>query len=75
MFYASDPRYQYCPRVGRSVRVCRSEAECRQEFGCTEPTCPLETAFDLVAFDKRMKEYATVFDLWPLGQRDVKDFP
>jgi hypothetical protein len=75
MFYLSDPRYQYCPRVGMSVRVYRSEAECRHEFGCTKPDCPLETAFGLEAFDRRMKAYATALDLWPLGQSEQKDFP
>lgn len=75
MFYTTDPRYQYCPRVAKSVRVCRSEAECRHEFGCTQPNCPLETAFGLEAFDKRMKAYATAYDLWPLGQPPQMDFP
>jgi hypothetical protein len=75
MFYVSDPRYQYCARVGRSIRICRSEAECRHEFGCTEPDCPLASAFGLEEFDKRMKAYATEFDLWPLGRDGQKDYP
>lgn len=63
---ASDPRIEYCPRVGRGVRVCRSEGECRHEFGCTKPNCPLEHAFDLEQFDHRMRVFATDHDLWPL---------
>ena len=34
MLHSSDPRYQYCARVGKSVCVCRSEVECRREYGC-----------------------------------------
>jgi hypothetical protein len=70
-----DPRYRYCTRVGKSVRVCRSEQECRGEFGCTKSICPLEDAFGLEAFDQRMREFATIFDLWPLSQMAVADFP
>jgi hypothetical protein len=61
-----DPRYQFCPRVGVVVRVCRTEGDCRGEFGCSKPSCPLEQAFDLAAFDRRMRAFATEFDLWPL---------
>jgi len=75
MLHSTDPRYQYCPRVGKSVRVCRSEAECRREFGCTKPNCPLEAAFGLEAFDARMRAFATAFDLWPLGGGKQPDFP
>jgi hypothetical protein len=75
MLHASDPRYQYCSRVGKFVRVCRSETECRGEFGCTKPNCPLEHAFGFEAFDARMKEYATLFDLWPVRATDQPDFP
>jgi hypothetical protein len=75
MLHASDPRYQYCTRVGMSVCACRSEAECRREFGCTKPNCPLETAFGLEAFDKRMRAFATIFDLCPLGGGKQPDFP
>ena len=71
----SDPRYLYCSRVGRSVGVCRSEGQCRAAYGCTKPNCPLEHAFGLKAFDQRMKAFATVFDLWPVGARQQPDFP
>ena len=37
------------------MRVCRSEAECRREFGCTEPNCPLETAFGLKKLRKEIE--------------------
>ena len=75
MLHSTDPRYQYCTRVGKSVRVCRPEAECRREHGCTKPNCPLETAFGLEAFDARMRAFATTFDLWPLGGANPPDFP
>jgi len=75
MLHATDPRYQYCTRIEKSVRVCRSEAECRREHGCTKPNCPLETAFGLEAFDERMRVFATTFDLWPLGGEKQPDFP
>jgi hypothetical protein len=75
MLHSSDPRYQYCTRVGKSVRVCRSEGECRREYGCTKPNCPLETAFGLKAFDERMRAFATDFDLWPLGRGNQPDVP
>ena len=75
MPYLCDPRYQYCSRVGTNVRVCRSEAECRREYCCTEPNCPLETAFGLEAFDARMRAFATTFDLWPLAEGNQPDFP
>ncbi len=75
MLHSTDPRYQYCARVGKSVRVCRAEADCRREFGCTKPNCPLETAFGLEAFDARMRAFATTFDLWPLGEGKQPDFP
>ena len=75
MLHSTDPRYQYCTRVGQSVRVARSEADCRREHGCTKPNCPLETAFGLEAFDKRMRAFATTFDLWPLGEAEPPDFP
>jgi hypothetical protein len=71
----SDPRYQYCKRVGKNVSVCRSEAECRREYGCTKPNCPLQTAFGLEAFDARMRAFATTFDLWPLAEGSQPDFP
>lgn len=71
----SDPRSQYCPRVGESVRVCRPEADCRSEYGCTQPNCPLETSFGFDVFDQRMKAYATAFDLWPLAEGKPRDFP
>jgi hypothetical protein len=67
MLHSSDPRYQYCARVGKSVCVCRSEVECRREHGCINLNCPLVTAFGLQAFDERMRAFATTFDLWPLG--------
>jgi hypothetical protein len=35
----------------------------------------LVSAFWLEEFDKRMKAYATQFDLWPLGRDVQKDFP
>lgn len=75
MLHAMDPRYRYCPRVGKSVRICRCEAECRSEFGCTQPNCPLEKAFGLAAFDQRMREFATMFDLWPIANANPPDFP
>ena len=75
MLHSSDPRYQYCARVGKSVCVCRSEVKCRREYDCTEPNCPLETAFGLEAFDERMRAFATTFDLWPLGSGNQPDFP
>ena len=75
MLYQNDPRYLYCSRVGRSVGVCRSEAECRAEFGCTKPNCPLERHFGLEAFDRRMREFATVFDLWPVRGTLFMDSP
>lgn len=75
MLHSSDPRYQYCTRVGKSVRVCRSEADCRREYGCIKPNCPLEKAFGLEAFDERMRAFATIFDLWPLGGGKQPDFP
>lgn len=75
MLHSSDPRYLYCTRVGKTVCVCRSEEACRREYGCTKPNCPLETAFGLEAFDRRMKEFATTFDLWPLCARKQADFP
>jgi hypothetical protein len=75
MVHACDPRYQHCPRVGKSVRVCRAEGECRNEFGCIKPNCPLEAAFGLEAFDARMKEFATIFDLWPVSGPKTPDFP
>lgn len=75
MLHAFDPRYQHCTRVGKFVCVCRAEGECRREFGCTKPNCPLEAAFGLEAFDKRMKEFATVFDLWPVRAANQPDFP
>ena len=75
MLKASDPRYQYCKRVGKNVRVCRQAAECRREYGCAKPNCPLEKAFGLEAFDERMRAFATVFDLWPLSGGDQRDFP
>ncbi len=71
----SDPRYQYCPRVGESVRVCRSEVECRSEFGCSKPRCPLEASFGFDAFDQRMKAYASAFDLWPVNEDKPRDHP
>lgn len=75
MLHASDPRYQYCPRVSQTVRICRSEAECRCEFGCSKPNCPLEKSFGLEAFDARMKAFSTVFDLWPLSDVQQPDYP
>jgi len=75
MCAASDPRYQYCPRVGEAVRVCRPEAECRREFGCTKPSCPLEASFGFSEFDQRMKAYATALDLWPLGEGKQRNLP
>lgn len=66
MPHASDPRFQFCCRVGQHVRVCREEDDCRREFGCTKPNCPLQDAFGLEAFDSRMRAFATEFDLWPL---------
>ena len=74
MQHLSDPRYQYCARVGERVCVCRSEVECRREYGCTKPNCPLGTAFGLQAFDERMRAFATALDLWPLGGQQP-DFP
>ena len=74
MLHLSDPRYQYCTRLGKTVCVCRSEVECRREYGCTKSNCPLETAFGLQAFDERMRAFATTFDLWPLGG-EQPDFP
>ena len=65
MLHLSDPRYQYCTRVGQRVCVCRSEVECRREYGCIKPNCPLGTAFGLKAFDERMRAFAATFDLWP----------
>ena len=44
-------------------------------YGCTEPNCPLETAFGLEAFDARMRAFATTFDLWPLAEGNQPDFP
>ena len=75
MLHASDPRYQYCNRVGTTVCVCRSEEQCRREYGCTQPNCPLERAFGLDAFDRRMRAFATVFNLWPVGRSKQPDFP
>ena len=75
MLHSSDPRYQYCAHVGKSVCVCRSEVECRREHGCIKPNCPLGTTFGLQAFDERMRAFATTFDLWPLGGGDQPDFP
>lgn len=75
MPHLSDPRYQYCARVGTCVRVCRQEAECRREHGCTNRDCPLASAFGLAAFDHRMRAFATVFDLWPLSNGVQPDFP
>jgi hypothetical protein len=75
MLHASDPRYQYCKRVGKNVCVSRSEGQCRSQYGCTEPNCPLEGAFGLKAFDQRMQAFATVFGLWPLGGGKQPDFP
>jgi len=75
MLHASDPRYQYCSRVEKTVRVCRPEVECRQQYGCTAPNCPLETSFGLKAFDERMRAFASTFDLWPLSEGSQRDFP
>ena len=75
MPYLCDPRYQYCTRVGKNVGVCWSEADCRHDSGCTEPNCPLETAFGLEAFVARMRAFATTFDLWPLAEGNRPDFP
>ena len=76
MLHASDPRYRYCKRVGTSVIVCRTEGDCRREYGCTEPNRPLEKAFGMKAFDERMRAFATIFDLWPLGRSEQPpDFP
>ena len=75
MGYPFDPRYQHCTRVGKTVRVCRSEDACRREYGCTKPNCPLEKAFGITAFDLRMRAYASIFDLWPLSDVEVPEFP
>lgn len=75
MANVSDPRYLYCPRVGEAVCICRSEEACRGEFGCTKPDCPLGKEFGLEAFDRRMKAFATTFDLWPVGSGKEPDFP
>jgi hypothetical protein len=72
MLNSSDPRYQYCARVGKSVCL---KVECRLEHGCIKPNRPLGTTFGLQAFDERMRAFATTFDLWPLGGGDQPDFP
>ncbi len=69
----SDPRFEFCPHVGKRVGVCRSEGECRREFGCTEQGCPLEASFGLKAFDVRMRGYATELDLWPVDGAPTPD--
>lgn len=70
-----DPRYEYCTRVGKTVRVCRSEVECRREYGCTKLNCPLEKSFGLEAFDRRMRAFATTFDLWPVKAGAQSEIP
>jgi hypothetical protein len=75
MLHAFDPRYMYCSRKKKSVRVCGAQAECRSKHGCNKPNCPLTKEFGLEAFDGRMKAFATTFDLWPLGDKEEKDFP
>ena len=62
-----DRRLQFCPQVQANVRVCRSEQECRKEFGCCQAGCPLAREFGLKAFDWRMRQFSTHFDLWPAG--------
>ena len=72
MLHLSDPRYQYCTRVGKSVCVCRSEVECRREHGCTKAYCPLETAFGQQAFDEGACEplrQPSTSGLWVLSSR------
>jgi hypothetical protein len=61
-----DPRLLFCPEVQGEVRVYRSEQECRKEFGCRQVACPLAREFGLKAFDWRMREFSTQFDLWPV---------
>ena len=68
-------RYQYCSRVGTNVRVCRSEAECRREYCCTEPNCPLETAFGLEAFDARIACLRDNVRPLASGRRQSAGFP
>lgn len=75
MLNASDPRYLYCSRKKKIVRVCRVEAECRSQHGCAKPDCPLSKEFGLEAFDARMKAFASTFDLWPLDDEKLADFP
>jgi hypothetical protein len=70
-----DPRYQYCTRIKKDVYVCRSEAVCRKEHGCTKSNCPLWNVLGLGAFDRRMRAFSTVYDLWPLGGGPAPDFP
>jgi hypothetical protein len=39
---SSRPRYEYCPRIGRSVSTELTEGQCRDLNGCGEEPCPLE---------------------------------
>lgn len=75
VLYLNDPRYQYCMRVGMSVRICRVEDECRREHGCVKPDCPLARAFGFDVFDVRMRQLASMFDLWPCEDAMLEDFP
>ena len=75
MLHSLDPRYQYCPRVGKCVGVCQTESQCRQDHSCTKLACPLEQAFGWTAFDTRMRFFATNFDLWPVGAGEQSDSP